>query len=238
MQQGDGNISCFSEIRRSKCNFAGTESLITMRSKTEDSESGLALPLVEEFFSIQGEGYNAGEAAYFIRLGGCDICCSWCDSRFSWDPELFPPVATEKIVENTLSSGAHTAVVTGGEPLMWNMEPLCGGLKKQNIKTCLETSGAYPLTGQWDWICLSPKRGMPPGGKICRKAHELKVVIETTDDFQWAQKYRELVSRHCRLFLQPEWSRFESIIPEIVDYVRRNQEWKISLQIHKYMHIP
>ncbi|MDP4224399.1 MAG: 7-carboxy-7-deazaguanine synthase QueE [Bacteroidota bacterium] len=209
-----------------------------MRGQKEGGDSGLTLPLVEEFFSIQGEGYNAGEAAYFIRLGGCDICCSWCDSRFSWDPEQFPPVATEKIVENAVSSGSHTVVVTGGEPLIWNMDPLCDGLKKQNIKTCLETSGAYPLTGQWDWICLSPKRGMPPASKICRKAHELKVVIETADDFQWAQKYRVLVSPHCRLFLQPEWSRFESIIPEIVDYVRRNQEWKISLQIHKYMHIP
>ena len=209
-----------------------------MSGKPEGVDSGLVLPLVEEFFSIQGEGYNAGEAAYFIRLGGCDICCSWCDSRFSWNPALFPPVSTEKIVGKAVASGARSVVVTGGEPLMWNMEPLCGSLKKLKIKTCLETSGAYPLTGKWDWICLSPKRGMPPEDKICRKAHELKVVIETADDFQWAQKYRELVSQQCRLFLQPEWSRFEEILPEIVDYVKRNQEWKISLQIHKYMHIP
>src|SRR5512135_802226 len=142
-----------------------------MRDKEGSRDNGLMLPLVEEFFSIQGEGYNAGEAAYFIRLGGCDVCCNWCDSRFSWDPEQFPPVATAKIVEKAIASGAHTVVVTGGEPLMWNLGPLCNGLREHNLRTCLETSGAFPITGDWDWICLSPKRNMPPQGDICLRAN-------------------------------------------------------------------
>jgi organic radical activating enzyme len=121
---------------------------------------------------------------------------------------------------------------------MWNLGPLCNGLREHNLRTCLETSGAFPITGDWDWICLSPKRNMPPQGDICLRANELKVVIETGEDFQWAQKYKELVSPGCRLFLQPEWGRFETIIPDIIGYVRKNQEWKVSLQIHKYMHIP
>lgn len=209
-----------------------------MGSKVKAFESGEMLPLMEEFFSVQGEGYNAGEAAYFIRLGGCDVCCNWCDSKLSWDPEQFPPVETEKIVRNVISSGSQSVVVTGGEPLMWNLDFLCKRLKESGIKTCLETSGAYALTGIWDWICLSPKRNTPPEMDLCQKANELKVVIGEGDDFIWAEKYRMLVSRECRLFLQPEWSRFETIIPDIVDYVRKNQVWKISLQIHKYMHIP
>jgi organic radical activating enzyme len=202
------------------------------------SDDGNLLPLAEEFFTIQGEGYNAGEAAFFIRLGGCDVCCNWCDSRFSWNPEQFPPVETDKIVNDAISSGAHTVVVTGGEPLMWNLTPLCHGLKGHGLKTCLETSGAYPLTGKWDWICLSPKKNMPPAGNICMKADELKVIIESENDFKWAEKYRKLVRPDCKLFLQPEWRKFKTIIPEIVDYVRQEQGWKISLQIHKFMHIP
>jgi organic radical activating enzyme len=145
---------------------------------------------------------------------------------------------TDKIIERAVGSGADSVVVTGGEPLMWNLDYLCSGLKRNNICTFIETSGAYPLSGRWDWICLSPKRNVPPSEKICRMANELKVIIETSDDFLWAEKYRKLVSRNCRLFLQPEWSRFENIIPEIVDYVRKNPVWRISLQAHKYMHIP
>ncbi len=164
--------------------------------------------------------------------------CNWCDSRFAWDPELHPLIKTDEIIERAVSSGADSVVITGGEPLMWNLDYLCSGLKRNKICTFIETSGAYPLSGRWDWICLSPKRNIPPSEKICRKADELKVIIETSDDFLWAEKYRKLVSRNCRLFLQPEWSRFENIIPEIVDYVRKNPAWRISLQAHKYMHIP
>ena len=199
---------------------------------------GMYLPLVEEFFSIQGEGFHTGRAAYFVRIGGCDVGCSWCDSRFSWNPSLHPLTKTEDIIGNAVASGTDSVVVTGGEPLMWNLDPLCSGLCENNIKTFLETSGAYPLSGKWNWICLSPKRNMPPVGKICSKADELKVIIEDKADFEWAEKYRKMVGKRCRLFLQPEWSRFEIIIPEIVGYVRKNPHWRISIQIHKYMHIP
>jgi organic radical activating enzyme len=199
---------------------------------------GTTLPLVEEFFTLQGEGFHSGKAAWFIRLGGCDVGCNWCDSRFSWDPDLYPPEETDSIIEHALLSGTKSVVVTGGEPLMWNLDYLCSGLKKNNISTFIETSGAYPLSGKWDWICLSPKKNNPPVGNICSVADELKVIIENKNDFEWAEKYREMVGNRCRLFLQPEWSRFQVIIPEIVGYIKKNPQWRISLQIHKYMHIP
>ena len=163
---------------------------------------------MEDFFSLQGEGYHTGKAAYFIRLGGCDVGCSWCDSRFSWDSKLHPMVDTETIIERVIKSGTDSVVVTGGEPLMWNLDYLCSGLKKENISTFIETSGAYPLSGEWDWICLSPKRNMPPINEICNVADELKVIIEDKSDFDWAEKYHEMVNSKCRLFLQPEWSKF------------------------------
>lgn len=196
------------------------------------------LPLVEEFYSVQGEGFHTGKAAYFIRIGGCDVGCSWCDSRFAWDSELHPMVDTETIIEHAVSSGTDSVVVTGGEPLMWNLDELCKGLKKYRIRTFIETSGAYPLSGKWNWICLSPKKNMPPDDKIILEADELKVIIEEKSDLEWAEKYQRRVSRKCLLFLQPEWSRFEEVIPEIVKYVKKNQKWRISLQVHKYMHIP
>jgi 7-carboxy-7-deazaguanine synthase len=195
------------------------------------------LPLVEEFYSIQGEGYHSGKAAYFIRLGGCDIGCSWCDTPYSWDPALHPMTDADDIVEHVIDSGTDSVVVTGGEPLMWDLGYLCLQLKKKKILTYLETSGAYPLTGEWDWICLSPKKNMPPVTAICNCADELKVIIEDKSDLERAERFRRKVSKQCRLFLQPEWSRFKAVIPEIVDYVRHNNEWRISLQIHKYMHI-
>jgi 7-carboxy-7-deazaguanine synthase len=201
-------------------------------------KTGRSLPLVEEFYSIQGEGFNTGKAAYFIRLGGCDVGCRWCDSRYSWDPDLHPPVETEKIIANVINSGADSVVVTGGEPLMWNLDLLCNAFKERNISTFIETSGTYPLSGKWDWICLSPKKNMPPLERICSLADELKIIVEDKFDFTWAEKYRTLVSEECRLFLQPEWSRFEEIIPEIVGYVKKHPVWNISLQVHKFMHIP
>lgn len=196
------------------------------------------LPLVEEFFSVQGEGFHTGEAAYFIRLGGCDVGCNWCDSRFSWNPDVHPLVDTETIIEHAVQSGTKSVVVTGGEPLMWNLDFLCSGLKKKNMSTFIETSGSCALSGEWDWICLSPKRNSPPQTLICKNADELKVIIEEIKDFEWAEKYRKQVGDKCRLFLQPEWSRFNIIIPEIVRYVKKNPDWRISLQVHKYMHIP
>lgn len=209
-----------------------------MRKEENKDPDGRKLPLVEEFFTIQGEGFHTGEAAWFIRLGGCDVGCNWCDSRFSWDPGLHPLVETDTIVEHAVRSGTQSVVVTGGEPLMWDLGYLCSGLRQWDIGTFIETSGAYKLSGEWDWICLSPKKNMPPVGKICTKADELKVIIEDKTDFEWAEKYREMVDHKCRLFLQPEWSRFDFIIQEIVEYVKKNPCWRVSLQAHKYMHIP
>jgi organic radical activating enzyme len=196
------------------------------------------LPVVEEFFSLQGEGFHTGKAAYFIRLGGCDIGCNWCDSRFSWNPDIHPVVETKTIIDRVIDSGADSVVITGGEPLMWNLDFLCNGLKKNNISTFLETSGAYSLSGQWDWICVSPKRNMPPVTEMCKVADELKVIIQDRNDFEWAEKYKGMVKDTCKLFLQPEWSRFDTVVPEIVEYIKENPEWRISLQVHKYMHIP
>lgn len=221
-------------------NFPGFHlfQIIKMEKKSDGLQDGNFLPLVEEFFTIQGEGFHAGKAAYFIRIGGCDVGCSWCDTRFSWDKALHPMVKTDSIIDHAVESGTDSVVVTGGEPLMWNLNYLCSGLKKKNMLTFIETSGAYPLTGDWDWICLSPKKNIPPGSKICRAANELKVIIEDKSDFEWAEEYRSKVGKKCRLFLQPEWSRFESVIPDIIAYVKKNNAWRISLQVHKYMHIP
>lgn len=209
-----------------------------MIAKQNFDPEGKLLPLVEEFFSIQGEGFHTGEAAWFIRLGGCDVGCNWCDSRFSWDPAIYPLVETDKIIAHVNESGTKSVVVTGGEPLMWNLDYLCNGLKMNNINTFLETSGSYPLSGLWDWICLSPKKQQPPAGIIFTKADELKVIIECNDDFTWAEENRKLVGAKCLLYLQPEWRRSTIIIPEIVEYVKKNSEWRISIQAHKYMHIP
>jgi 7-carboxy-7-deazaguanine synthase len=205
---------------------------------TDIKSDGSMLPVVEEFFSLQGEGFQTGKAAYFIRLGGCDIGCSWCDSRFSWNPKLHPMVETVNLIAHVLDSGADSVVVTGGEPLMWSLDFLCDGLKNKNISTFIETSGAYPLTGTWDWICLSPKVNMPPLDEICKVADELKVIIHEKSDFEWAERYKGMVSEECKLYLQPEWSKFEKIIPDIVGYIKKNSSWRISLQVHKYMHIP
>lgn len=208
-----------------------------MRNEEVESE-GRMLPLVEHFYTLQGEGYHTGKAAYFIRIGGCDVGCSWCDSRFSWNSELHPVTEIETIAGYVFSSGADSVVITGGEPLIWNMSPLTAILKENGVKTFLETSGAYPLSGEWDWICLSPKKQMPPVGNICNLAGELKVIIETEDDFTWAEKYSRLVNNNCKLYLQPEWSRFGKIIDHIVEYIKVNNKWAISLQSHKYMRIP
>jgi len=209
-----------------------------MVKKSVQRSEGEKLPLVEDFFSIQGEGFHTGKAAYFIRLGGCEIGCSWCDSPFAWDSEIHPMIDADDIAERIIKSGTDSVVITGGEPLMWNLDYLCSQLKKNKISTYLETSGAYPLTGKWNWICLSPKKNMKPVPEICKFADELKVIIQEKSDFEWAEEYRSQVNEKCRLFLQPEWSSFERIIPEIVDYVKNNSVWRISLQVHKYMHIP
>ena len=201
-------------------------------------EGGRKLPLVEEFYTIQGEGYHTGKAAYFIRIGGCDVGCSWCDTKFSWNPSLHPVVPAEQIVEHVIAQPAAAVVVTGGEPLMVNMDYLTGMLKSEGIETFLETSGAYPLSGTWDWICLSPKRNAPPVEELYKRAHELKVIIASEEDLDWAIENGERVGTGCKLYLQPEWSQREAILPVIIEFAKENPQWMISLQSHKYMRIP
>ena len=205
---------------------------------TDLFEGGKKLPVVEEFYSLQGEGYHTGKAAYFIRIGGCDIGCKWCDSAFTWDPLLHEVIDTRQLISNALQYPAGAVVVTGGEPLMWDLNYLCRGLKDENMEIFLETSGAYPLSGQWDWICLSPKMQNPPIKDICLKADELKVIISNLSDIEWAKENAKLVSSDCHLYLQPEWSVHKEITPVIVEFIGKNPEWRISLQAHKFMRIP
>jgi organic radical activating enzyme len=207
-------------------------------NKEDQFERGMKVPLVEEFYTLQGEGFHTGHAAYFIRIGGCDVGCSWCDTKFSWNPDLHPPVSIHDIVVRASAFPAAAVVVTGGEPLMVDMGPLTSLLKKKGIKTFLETSGAYPLSGEWDWICLSPKQNMAPVGDIHSKAHELKVIIAVERDIDWAIEQAGLVTDNCKLYLQPEWSAREKILPIIIEFAKENTEWGISLQAHKYMRIP
>lgn len=201
-------------------------------------DGGKLIPLVEEFYTIQGEGYHTGKAAYFIRVGGCDVGCSWCDTKFSWNPSLHPVVPAELIVEHVLEHPAAAVVVTGGEPLMVNMDYLTGHLKEKGIETFLETSGAYELSGEWDWICLSPKKNSPPIASMFGEAHELKVIISSEEDLDWAIANAARVQAQCKLYLQPEWSKREQILPRIIDFSKKNPRWMISIQSHKYMRIP
>ena len=192
---------------------------------------------MEEFYTIQGEGFYTGKAAYFIRIGGCDVGCHWCDVKESWNAKLHPPTNTDIIVENATNL-ATTVVITGGEPLMWNLDYLTQSLQNNNLKTHIETSGAYPLSGKWDWICLSPKKTKLPLKPIYLEANELKMIIFNKNDFKFAEEQASKVNEKCELFLQPEWSNREKMIPLIVDYVMKNPKWKISLQTHKYLNIP
>ncbi|ESU21562.1 hypothetical protein FCR2A7T_00080 [Flavobacterium cauense R2A-7] len=200
-------------------------------------EKGEMLPLMEEFYTIQGEGYHTGTAAYFIRIGGCDVGCHWCDVKESWNAELHPPTNTDVIVANA-KKYAETVVVTGGEPLTWDMSVLTAKLKDQNLRVHIETSGAYPVSGTWDWFCLSPKKTKLPVAEAYEIAHELKVIIHNKHDFQFAEEQAAKVNENAILFLQPEWSKKEEMTPLIVDYVMQNPKWRVSLQTHKYLNIP
>ncbi|PIB31176.1 7-carboxy-7-deazaguanine synthase QueE [Gaetbulibacter sp. 5U11] len=209
-----------------------------MKQETQDLvNKGLMLPLMEEFYTIQGEGYHKGTAAYFIRIGGCDVGCHWCDVKESWNADLHPPTSTDVIVANA-KKYSDTVVVTGGEPLTWDMTALTNKLKAEGCKIHIETSGAYELTGQWDWICLSPKKMKLPTQGVYDKAHELKCIIFNKDDFKFAEAQAAKVNKDCILYLQPEWSKRDTMIPLIVDYVMANPKWKVSLQTHKYLNIP
>ena len=201
-------------------------------------QQGRLLPLVEDFYTIQGEGFHAGKAAYFIRLGGCDVGCSWCDAKETWNPKLYPPVPIQEIVARAITHPAKSIVITGGEPLLYPLEPLCNLLRQNGLEIFIETSGSHLRSGSFDWICLSPKKQHPPVGDIHLKASELKVIVSETSDLEWAEENRRKVSPHCLLFLQPEWSRSAQIVPLLVDYVKEHPVWNISLQTHKYMQIP
>jgi 7-carboxy-7-deazaguanine synthase len=199
---------------------------------------GKVLPVMEEFYTLQGEGFNTGQAAYFLRIGGCDVGCRWCDVKESWNSGDFPPLPVDEVVERAASFPAKAIVVTGGEPLLYNLDYLCLQLKAKGMQTFIETSGSQPLSGSFDWICLSPKRDAPPLPDMLLRASELKVIIHDETDFLWAEENSAGITSECKLYLQPEWSRINTMMPQIVRYIQNNPKWKVSLQSHKYMHIP
>ena len=200
--------------------------------------NGTALPLMEEFYSLQGEGFHTGKAAYFLRIGGCDVGCNFCDVKESWDKDRHPLIEVDSIVNHVLEAKANSVVVTGGEPCLYNLDYLCQSLKKHNILLHIETSGSEHLSGAWDWICFSPKSKTIILPEFYQIANELKIIVETKNDFAWAEQNASKVHADCICYLQPEWSKFETITPVIVDYILQNPKWKISLQSHKYMRIP
>ena len=197
-----------------------------------------SLPVMEAFYTLQGEGYHQGKAAYFIRLGGCDVGCVWCDVKESWDANTHPVKTIADIVNEAKKFPARLAVVTGGEPLLHDLTELTNELNTAGFQTNIETSGSSPLSGTWDWICLSPKKFKAPLPGILQKAHELKIVVFNRSDLKWAEKYAALVSEDCKLYLQPEWEKAPVVIPMIIDYIKSNPQWELSLQIHKYINVP
>lgn len=207
-------------------------------SNTEALEGGRRLPLVEDFYTIQGEGYHSGKAAYFIRLGGCDVGCAWCDAKYTWNPRLYPPTPIEEIVERAVACEAKSIVITGGEPLLYPLTPLTEALHERGLTIFLETSGSHPFSGTFDWVCLSPKQKAEPIDEAYERADELKVIIAGEEELAWAEQCRQRVRPACRLYLQPEWSVSERVMPMLVEYAKRHPEWNISIQSHKYMHIP
>lgn len=196
------------------------------------------LPVMEHFYTLQGEGFHQGKAAYFIRLGGCDVGCVWCDVKDSWDAGTHPQYTIENIISNVKNTPARLVVITGGEPLMHNLDALTTALKAAGLQTNIETSGAHPLSGHWDWICLSPKKFKAPLPEILPHANELKVVIFNKTDFEWAEQYAAQVTPECKLYLQPEWDKAAIVTPLIVDYIKANPKWELSLQVHKYINVP
>ncbi|SJZ38455.1 7-carboxy-7-deazaguanine synthase QueE [Sediminibacterium ginsengisoli] len=197
-----------------------------------------SLPVMESFYTIQGEGFHQGRAAYFIRLGGCDVGCFWCDVKESWDASAHPQREIASIVEEAAAYPGRLAVITGGEPLMHDLTELTTALKAAGFETNIETSGSSAFSGSWDWVCLSPKKFKAPRPEIVPLASELKVVIYNKTDFQWAENYAAQASPECKLYLQPEWSKADTITPLIVDYIKANPRWELSMQLHKYINVP
>lgn len=196
------------------------------------------LPVMEAFYTIQGEGFHQGRAAYFIRLAGCTVGCFWCDVKESWDADKHPKILVDKIVEQACKEPGRLAVITGGEPLLHNLDELTYRLQAKGFETNIETSGAYALSGSWNWICVSPKKFRPPTEEALQQANELKVVIYNKTDFAWAEEHAKQVNPNCRLYLQPEWERASLMMPLIVDYIKQNPGWELSLQVHKYINVP
>lgn len=193
---------------------------------------------MESFYTLQGEGFHQGKAAYFIRLAGCDVGCVWCDVKESWavNEEQIQPIET--VVEDALKHKSRIAVITGGEPLIYDLKPLTKALQQADFHTHIETSGAYPLTGKWNWICLSPKKFKQPLPEVFKHADELKIIAYNKNDFEWAEENAAKVSSKCKLYLQPEWSKAEQMLPQIIDYIKQEPQWELSLQLHKYLHLP
>jgi len=214
------------------------KSTVLCKSDVLLPENGTGLPVMESFYTVQGEGYHRGKAAYFIRLAGCDVGCIWCDVKGSWDMGAHPTVEVKSLVEGMANTPTKIAVITGGEPLMHDLTELTKEIRKNGIKTHIETSGTHAITGRWDWVCFSPKKYKAPTEEIYQVADELKVVIYHKSDLLWAEKHAVKVRKGCKLYLQPEWGKQKTTMPLIVDYVKANPNWEISLQIHKFMDIP
>ena len=195
-------------------------------------------PVMEMFYSLQGEGYHQGRAAYFIRLAGCDVGCVWCDVKESWDASKHPVLSIEEIVTSALAHPARLAIITGGEPLLYNLDALTTALKKAGFEINMETSGSSPMSGKWDWVCLSPKKFKAPLSESIAAASELKVVIFNKHDFEWAETYAKQVPASCKLYLQPEWDKANEMMPLIIDYVKTHPKWELSAQLHKYIQVP
>ncbi len=196
------------------------------------------LPVMEHFYTLQGEGFYQGQAAYFIRLGGCDVGCVWCDVKDSWDAGKHPLIAISQLVDLVKQNPGQIVVITGGEPLMHDLAELTSSLKAAGLRTHIETSGSSPVSGQWDWITLSPKKFKAPLPEILPLANELKIVVFNKSDFEWAEHFASLVSSTCKLYLQPEWSKAPQVTPIIIDYIKANPQWQLSLQVHKYIGVP
>lgn len=201
-------------------------------------DTSVELPIMEQFYTIQGEGFHSGRAAYFIRIAGCDVGCVWCDVKESWDSAVHPLAQISDIVKTVKENKADFVVITGGEPAMYDLTTLVNALKVNDIKIAIETSGCYELIGKVDWYCFSPKKFKAPTEEAYTKASELKMVISHPSDISWAEAHAEKVNTDCMLFLQPEWNKQEKILPLIIEYVKGNQRWRISLQTHKFMQIP
>jgi organic radical activating enzyme len=209
----------------------------------EENNTLQMLPVMEHFYTLQGEGYHQGKAAYFVRLGGCDVGCVWCDVKDSWDADKHPKCSVPEIIDMAVNGSAEKdnnviAVITGGEPLMHQLDSLTEAFKERGFQTNIETSGAHPLSGNWDWICLSPKKFKAPLPEVIKAANELKVVIFNKSDFEWAEQFAAQVDPSCKLYLQPEWDKASVVTPLIIDYIKLHPKWRISLQVHKYINVP